>query len=67
LKKNDASLLDVKSQRYVAITLEAAKRMGNLIEYILSYSRICSSETLKTTLSLKQLLQESLGEAGQDT
>ncbi len=67
LKKNAASLLDGKSQRYVAITLEAAKRMGNLIDDLLAFSRIGRAETRKTTLSLQQLVQEALAEAGQDT
>jgi light-regulated signal transduction histidine kinase (bacteriophytochrome) len=67
LKKNTASLLNDKNQRYVAIILEAAKRMGNLIDDLLAFSRIGRAETRKTTLSLQQLVQEALGEAGQDT
>jgi PAS domain S-box-containing protein len=67
LKKNAASGLDDKSQRYVAIILEAAKRMGNLIDDLLAFSRIGRAETRKTMLSLQQLVQEALVEAGQDT
>jgi PAS domain S-box-containing protein len=67
LKKNAASRLDDKSQRYVAIILEAAKRMGNLIDDLLSFSRIGRAETRKTMLSLQQLVQEALAEVGQDT
>jgi light-regulated signal transduction histidine kinase (bacteriophytochrome) len=67
LKKNAASRLDEKSERYVAIILEAAKRMGNLIDDLLSFSRIGRAETRKTMLSLQQLVQEALAEAGQDT
>jgi PAS domain S-box-containing protein len=66
LKKNAASLLDDKSQRYVAIILEAAKRMGNLIDDLLAFSRIGRAETRKTMLSLQQLVQEAVAEAGQD-
>jgi light-regulated signal transduction histidine kinase (bacteriophytochrome) len=67
LKKNAASRLDEKSERYVAIILEAAKRMGNLIDDLLAFSRIGRAETRKTMLSLQQLVQEALAEAGQDT
>jgi light-regulated signal transduction histidine kinase (bacteriophytochrome) len=67
LKKNAASLLDEKSQRYVTIILESAKRMGNLIDDLLAFSRIGRAETHKTMLSLQQLVQEALAEAGQDT
>jgi PAS domain S-box-containing protein len=67
LKKNAASLFDDKSQRYVAIILEAAKRMGNLIDDLLAFSRIGRAETRKTMLSLQQLVDEALAEAGQDT
>lgn len=66
LKKNAASRLDDKSQRYVAIISEAAKRMGNLIDDLLAFSRIGRAETRKTTLSLQQLAQEALAEVGQD-
>jgi PAS domain S-box-containing protein len=66
LKKNAASGLDDKSQRYVAIILEAAKRMGNLIDDLLAFSRIGRAETRKTMLSLQQLVQEAVAEAGQE-
>jgi PAS domain S-box-containing protein len=67
LKKNAASRLDEKSERYVAIILEAAKRMGNLIDDLLAFSRIGRAETRKTMLSLQQIVEEVLAEAGQDT
>jgi PAS domain S-box-containing protein len=66
LKKNTASVPDDKSQRYVTIILEAAKRMGNLIDDLLAFSRIGRAETHKTMLSLQQLVQEALADARQD-
>jgi PAS domain S-box-containing protein len=66
LKKHSDSQLDEKGQRYVSIILEAAKRMGNLIDDLLAFSRMGRAETRKTTLSLDQLLQEALAEAGHD-
>jgi PAS domain S-box-containing protein len=66
LKKHAASQLNDRSQRYVTIILESAKRMGNLIDDLLAFSRIGRAETHKTSLSLQQLVQEALTEAGQD-
>jgi PAS domain S-box-containing protein len=67
LKKNAASLLDDKSRRYMTIILESAKRMGNLIDDLLAFSRIGRAETHKGMLSLQQLVQEAVAEVGQDT
>jgi len=67
LKTNAASLVDTKGQRYMTIILESAKRMGNLIDDLLSFSRIGRAETHKGMLSLQQLVQEAVAEAGQDT
>jgi PAS domain S-box-containing protein len=67
LKKSAASLLDDKSHRYVAIILEAAKRMGNLIDDLLAFSRIGRAQTRKAMVSLQQLVQEAMAEAEQDT
>jgi signal transduction histidine kinase len=67
LKKHAASRLDDKSQRYVTVILESAKRMGNLIDDLLAFSRIGRAETHKSMLSLQQLVEEALAEIGQDT
>jgi PAS domain S-box-containing protein len=40
LQKNAAAVLNEKSQRYLGIILESAKKMGNLIDDLLSFSRI---------------------------
>jgi PAS domain S-box-containing protein len=66
LKKN-ASVQDDKIQRYGTIILEAAKRMGNLIDDLLAFSRIGRAEARKTMLSLQQLVQEAVTEVRQDT
>jgi PAS domain S-box-containing protein len=67
LQKSTASLLNEKSQRYVMMILESAKRMGNLIDDLLAFSRIGRAETHKTMVSLEQLVQEALGEVKQET
>ena len=64
LQKNAASVLNDKSQRYVTMILESAKRMGNLIDDLLAFSRIGRAETHKTLVSLQQLVQEALAKSG---
>ena len=66
LQKNAVSLLNEKSQRYMKIILESAQRMGRLIDDLLAFSRLGRSETHKTMLSLKQLVEEALAEVRQD-
>jgi signal transduction histidine kinase len=67
LQKNAASVLNEKSQRHMAMILESAKRMGNLIDDLLAFSRIGRAETHKTMVSLQQLVQEALSELAQET
>jgi PAS domain S-box-containing protein len=66
LKKNTASVLNEKNQRYVTVILESAKRMGDLIDDLLAFSRIGRAETRKTMVSLEQLVQEVLTEVRRD-
>ena len=44
LAKSAASSLDGKGRRYLTLILEAAKRMGNLIDDLLAFSRISRAE-----------------------
>jgi len=67
LKKNTASVLNEKSQRYVMMILDSAKRMGDLIDDLLAFSRIGRAETRQTMVGLEQLVQEVLTELRQDT
>src|SRR5882724_2494313 len=67
LQKNAAPLLNEKSQRYVMMVLESAKRMGNLIDDLLAFSRIGRAETHKTMVNLEQLVQDVLNEVRQET
>src|ERR1700688_4437815 len=62
LQKNSASALDEKSHRYILTILEAAKRMGTLIDDLLAFSRIGRAEARETTVSLEQLVKEVLSE-----
>jgi len=65
LQKNIGPLSE-KSQRYIGIIMESAKRMGELIDDLLSFSRIGRAETHKTVVSLEEIVQEALSEARPD-
>jgi PAS domain S-box-containing protein len=67
LQKKASSIVDEKSRHYMAMILDSAKRMGNLIDDLLAFSRIGRAETQKTLVSLAQLVKEVLAEVRQDT
>ena len=67
LQKKISSGLDEKSNHYITMMLESAKRMGNLIDDLLAFSRIGRAETQKTLVNLPQLVGEALTEVRQDT
>ena len=67
LQKKASSGLDEKSNHYILMMLESAKRMGNLIDDLLAFSRIGRAETQKTRVSLAQLVRDALTEVRQDT
>ena len=66
LRKNAAASLNEKSSRFLAMILEATKRMGNLIDDLLGFSRISRAEARFSTVSLEQLVQEAIAEVRQD-
>jgi PAS domain S-box-containing protein len=67
LQKHAASTLDEKSRRYMTTIMDSAKRMGNLIDDLLSFSRIARTETRRTTVSLEQLVKEVRDEMQPET
>jgi PAS domain S-box-containing protein len=67
LQKNIGPVLNEKSQRYLGIILESAKRMGNLIDDLLAFSRLGRTETHKKIVSLEQLVQEAMLEVRRET
>jgi signal transduction histidine kinase len=66
LQKRASSSLDEKSNHYIMMMLESAKRMGNLIDDLLAFSRIGRAETQKTLVNLAQLVREALSEVRED-
>jgi PAS domain S-box-containing protein len=67
LQKSAGASLNDKSRRYLSIILDSAKRMGNLIDDLLSFSRISRAEAHWALVSLEHLVQEALGEVRQET
>jgi PAS domain S-box-containing protein len=67
LQKKASPVVDEKSIHYMAMILDASKRMGNLIDDLLAFSRIGRAETQKTLVSLSQLVKEAIAEVRQDT
>jgi PAS domain S-box-containing protein len=66
LKKKVSSIVDEKSNHYMAMILDSAKRMGNLIDDLLAFSRIGRAETQNTRFNLAQLVKEALTEVRHD-
>jgi PAS domain S-box-containing protein len=66
LEKRVASSMDEKARRYMAMILESAKRMGNLIDDLLAFSRIGRAETQKSQVNLEQLVKEAVSEVKQE-
>ena len=66
LQRQAQSLLDEKSQRFIRTILDSAKRMGNLIDDLLAFSRIGRAETNKMEVNLDQLVKDVVAEIGQD-
>jgi signal transduction histidine kinase len=67
LQKQASSSLDNRSHRYVKTILEAAKRMGNLIDDLLAFSRIGRAETKNIKVDMGRLVAEVIAELGEET
>ena len=67
LLKNASSALDEKSLRYLTTISESAKRMGLLIDDLLTFSRIGRVEMQRTEFSLEQLVEEVMDDLEHET
>ena len=65
LQRQAAASLDEKSRRYIQTILDSAKRMGDLIDDLLAFSRIGRAETRKAAVNLEELARDVVAEAGQ--
>ena len=59
--------LSEKNRRHLATITQAAKRMGNLIDDLLSFARIGKSEMQKKEVNLDDLAQETLADFQAET
>jgi light-regulated signal transduction histidine kinase (bacteriophytochrome) len=66
LGQHASTALDEKSRRYTTSILDAAKRMGALIDDLLAFSRIVRAESRASTVSLRQLVNEVVEEMQPD-
>lgn len=62
LQKRTATDLDDKSQHYLASVFDSTRRMGTLIDDLLSFSQMGRWEMLKKPVDLKVLVQEVIRE-----
>jgi K+-sensing histidine kinase KdpD len=67
LQKQAPAALDDRARRYVRTIIEAASRMGSLIDDLLAFSRLGRAEARNTQVSLDQLVKEAVAELGQET
>jgi PAS domain S-box-containing protein len=67
LRKTAFASMDEKSRRYVTMIQESAQRMGDLIDDLLTFSRIGRAETHDTLVNLGQLTTEILKEIEAET
>jgi signal transduction histidine kinase len=67
LQKHAGATLDDKGRHYIQTILDASKRMGDLIDDLLAFSRIGRAATSRTLVNLDQLVAEAVTEIRQDT
>jgi signal transduction histidine kinase len=66
LGQHASTAQDEKSRRYSTTILDAAQRMGALIDDLLAFSRIGRAETRASTVGLRQLVNEVVAEMQPD-
>ena len=67
LQKDAGPSLSETNLRHLTTISQSAKRMGNLIDDLLVFSRIGQSEMQKTDVNLDQLVRETLGDFQAET
>jgi PAS domain S-box-containing protein len=67
LLKRTSSVIDQKGGHFIAMILDSAKRMGNLIDDLLAFSRIGRAETQNGVVNMDQVVKEALTQVRQGT
>jgi PAS domain S-box-containing protein len=67
LRLENSTTLDTQSQHYMENISDAAKRMGLLIDDLLSFSRMGRQEMSKAQVDIANLVQEVIGEFSPET
>ena len=67
LQKQAASSLDHKGRRYIQTILASAKRMGNLIDDLLAFSRLGRAEAKMRAVDLQQVVKEVIADVSRGT
>jgi PAS domain S-box-containing protein len=67
LQRHASKVLDEKGHRFILMILDSAKRMGNLIDDLLTFSRVGRAETQQSVVNMPQLVSEALGDFRQET
>ncbi|MEI6142130.1 MAG: PAS domain S-box protein [Mariniphaga sp.] len=66
LVKNNASQLDVTGLRYLNIISDSSREMGNLIDALLSFSRLSRAELQRTKINSKMLIDKVIRNFGDE-
>jgi signal transduction histidine kinase len=67
LHERDTSSLDEKSRHYLQVISESARKMGNLIDDILAFSRMGRAELMKSRVDLDRLVREVIAGLEEET
>jgi PAS domain S-box-containing protein len=67
LQKGASSSLSEKNLKYLTTISDSAKRMGDLIDDLLDFSRVGRAELKKTDINLEALVRETLGDFQRET
>jgi PAS domain S-box-containing protein len=62
LRTRTTKKLDDESQHYMAVIADSVKKMGTLIDDLLSFSRLGRNEMSKSQVDLAELIQDVIGE-----
>jgi signal transduction histidine kinase len=67
LEKRAGDGLDPEGRRHLRTIVEAAARMGRLVDDLLEFSRMGRADMVRKTVNLNDVVQDVLREVGQDT